>query len=523
MVRNDEWIIRKSLSEGMIEPFEQGQISKGVISYGVSSYGYDMRVDNEFKIFTNVNNTVIDPKNFEENNFVTVNTATHIVVPPNSFALAKSIERFKIPRDVIAICIGKSSYARCGILVGITPLEPCFSDDTEILTYNGWKLIKDVEIGESVLGVDSKGIASLQPVLRKQEYDYEGKLLHFDGRSVDLMVTPDHRLYVGRRNPQKNTVRWLTLKATDVFGKHNYKVSRRVVWDGDCPDYITINGDSYPSMSFMRFFGHWLGDGSAYTRNRERDGLTCNDYIIKLACFKERKLKAFETSINACGLHATRIDTGYSVSLKLLCLFLKNFGGAINKRIPRRLLQFHPKLLNELLLGLMESDGCSSTNTIKTISKQLADDIQEIAFKTGNTAIIRKETVSDMNKNRGAEDIQAKNDVYIVRIVNRHIEPKIKPEVHKTVSYIGQVYDITVPNHLVFVRRNGKACWSGNCWEGTVTIEISNTTPLPAKIYAYEGIAQVLFFKAEEVCFESYADKKGKYQGQTGITLPKVK
>jgi dCTP deaminase len=107
----------------MIDPFVQGQENKGKISYGLSSYGYDARVANEFKIFTNVDNAIVDPKNFTENSFVERQTDC-CVIPPNSFVLARTVEYFRIPRDVLVICLGKSTYARCGIIVNVTPLEP---------------------------------------------------------------------------------------------------------------------------------------------------------------------------------------------------------------------------------------------------------------------------------------------------------------------------------------------------------------------------------------------------------------
>jgi dCTP deaminase len=107
----------------MIEPFVESQVRGSAISYGVSSYGYDIRVADEFKIFTNINNTVIDPKNFDPRSFVDVKTDV-CIVPPNSFALARTIEYFRIPRDVLTICLGKSTYARCGIIVNVTPFEP---------------------------------------------------------------------------------------------------------------------------------------------------------------------------------------------------------------------------------------------------------------------------------------------------------------------------------------------------------------------------------------------------------------
>jgi len=122
-VKNDRWIRRMALEHEMINPFADRQIREGVISFGLSAYGYDLRVADEFKIFTNVNSTIVDPKHFDERSFVEFQGPV-CIVPPNSFALARSVEYFKIPRSVITICVGKSTYARCGIIVNVTPLEP---------------------------------------------------------------------------------------------------------------------------------------------------------------------------------------------------------------------------------------------------------------------------------------------------------------------------------------------------------------------------------------------------------------
>lgn len=122
MLKNDRWI-REMAGKGMIRPFDNNQVREGVISYGVSSYGYDMRVSDEFKIFANTNNAVIDPKNFNKTHLVDFKGDV-CIVPPNSYVLGRSLEYFKIPRDVLVICLGKSTYARCGIIVNVTPLEP---------------------------------------------------------------------------------------------------------------------------------------------------------------------------------------------------------------------------------------------------------------------------------------------------------------------------------------------------------------------------------------------------------------
>jgi dCTP deaminase len=122
-IKSDGWIKRMALEHKMIEPFVDSQTRTGVISYGVSSYGYDIRVADDFKVFTNVYNTVVDPKNFDPKSFVDIK-ADVCIIPPNSFALARTIEYFRIPRDVLTVCLGKSTYARCGIIVNVTPFEP---------------------------------------------------------------------------------------------------------------------------------------------------------------------------------------------------------------------------------------------------------------------------------------------------------------------------------------------------------------------------------------------------------------
>lgn len=125
-IKSDRWI-RRMAASGMIEPFEPGQVRTAgngkIISYGTSSYGYDVRCANEFKIFTNINSTIVDPKDFDSKNFVDLQQDV-CIIPPNSFALARTVEYFRIPRNVLTICLGKSTYARCGIIVNVTPLEP---------------------------------------------------------------------------------------------------------------------------------------------------------------------------------------------------------------------------------------------------------------------------------------------------------------------------------------------------------------------------------------------------------------
>jgi dCTP deaminase len=123
VIKSDRWIRQLALEQGMIKPFEERQVRSAVISYGLSSYGYDLRIADEFKIFTNINNTIVDPKAFDPRSFVDYQGPV-CIVPPNSFVLGRSVEYFKIPRNVLTLCVGKSTYARCGIITNVTPFEP---------------------------------------------------------------------------------------------------------------------------------------------------------------------------------------------------------------------------------------------------------------------------------------------------------------------------------------------------------------------------------------------------------------
>ena len=151
-IKSDRWIKRMALEQGMIEPFVESQTRAGVVSYGVSSYGYDIRVADEFKVFTNVYNTIVDPKNFDPKSFVDIK-GEHCIVPPNSFALARTIEYFRIPRDILTVCLGKSTYARCGIIVNVTPFEPEWEGHVTIEISNTTPLPAKIYANEGIAQV----------------------------------------------------------------------------------------------------------------------------------------------------------------------------------------------------------------------------------------------------------------------------------------------------------------------------------------------------------------------------------
>ncbi|QDQ39914.1 dCTP deaminase [Legionella geestiana] len=152
-IKSDSWIEKMAMEEGMISPFERNQVRDSaqgpIISYGVSSYGYDARCSREFKIFTNINSAIVDPKAFDPNSFVDVE-ADVCIIPPNSFALARTVEFFRIPRNILTICLGKSTYARCGIIVNVTPLEPEWEGHVTLEFSNTTPLPAKIYAGEGV-------------------------------------------------------------------------------------------------------------------------------------------------------------------------------------------------------------------------------------------------------------------------------------------------------------------------------------------------------------------------------------
>jgi dCTP deaminase len=151
-IKSDKWIARMAREHGMIEPFVDDQVRVGVISYGVSSYGYDVRVGNEFKVFTNVYNSVVDPKSFDPRSFVDI-VANECIIPPDSFALASTVEYFRIPRDILTVCLGKSTYARCGIIVNVTPFEPEWEGHVTIEISNTTPLPAKIYANEGIAQV----------------------------------------------------------------------------------------------------------------------------------------------------------------------------------------------------------------------------------------------------------------------------------------------------------------------------------------------------------------------------------
>lgn len=176
MLQSDRWIRKMALEQKMIEPFVDRQIRNAeggkIVSFGLSSYGYDLRVADEFKVFTNVYNSIVDPKQFQDDSFVDIK-GSFCIIPPNSFALARSVEYFRIPRNVLTLCIGKSTYARCGIIVNVTPFEPEWEGTVTLEISNTTPLPAKIYAGEGlaqVLFLEAKEVCEVSYADRKGKY-----------------------------------------------------------------------------------------------------------------------------------------------------------------------------------------------------------------------------------------------------------------------------------------------------------------------------------------------------------------
>jgi len=389
---------------GMIDPFspEQVRVADGhkIISYGTSSYGYDVRCADEFKIFTNINSTIVDPKSFDEKSFVDFKGPV-CIIPPNSFALASTVEYFRIPRSVLTVCLGKSTYARC------------FSGDTRVALVDG-----------------------TAPTLE------EMATRHAAGeRFWGYSIGPNGRLIV------------------------TYLDAPRFIGRDSLLEIELDNGErirATPDHLFMRRDGRM----AAASELRPRDAL--------MPLYRD-------------------LARGYE-------MVYQPIDGHV---YPTHRLMDEWKLRHEIYADAPATNARARRHDI---------DFDRVQFGRINLAMI---SGNQRNTDRSLHGYRNHKVAAIREIPGDH-----------------DVYCLTVPEAGNFALESG--VFVKNCgiivnvtplepeWEGHVTLEFSNTTPLPAKIYANEGVAQMLFFESDEICETSYRDRGGKYQGQRGVTLPKA-
>jgi deoxycytidine triphosphate deaminase len=385
-IKSDRWIRRMAAEHGMIEPFsaQQVRVSNGhkIVSYGTSSYGYDARCGEDFKIFTNINSTIVDPKNFDEKSFVDFKGPV-CIIPPNSFALASTVEYFRIPRNVIVATLGKSTYARC------------FAGDTRVALVDGTsptleEMAKRREAGELFWGYsiieNGRLIVSL---LDAPRFIGRDSLLEVElDNGERIRATPDH-LFMKRDGRMAAAH---TLRPNDAL-----MPLYRDLFRGYEEVYQPIDGRLYATRTLA---DEWNFRHKIY---------------------------------DVPGTHHHHSDFDRRNN--------RQFSGA-------------PAYRNHKVVAVREIAGDHDVYCL-TVPE------------AGNFAL--------------QSGVFVKNCGIIVNVT------PLEPE-----------------------------------WEGHVTLEFSNTTPLPAKIYANEGVAQMLFFESDEVCETSYKDRGGKYQGQRGVTLPKT-
>ncbi len=424
-IKSDKWIRRMAREHRMIEPFEPGQVrernSEKIVSYGTSSYGYDVRCANEFKIFTNINSTIVDPKRFDEKSFVDL-AADVCIIPPNSFALARTVEYFRIPRTVLVLCVGKSTYARC------------FRGDTRVALVDG-------------------STPTLEEMARRHESGelFWGYSIGPNGRFVVTLL--DAPRFIGRDS-------LIELELDNGSLVHA------------TPDHVFL-----------------MRDG----RMMKADSLRAGDSLMPLYRQARRGYEMVYQPINGHFLATHRLADEWNVRHGIY---------ADSPGTHRHHIDFNRRNNRPTNLERMPVSKHIRLHNAETYGDEF--DTQEFRRFPAVIKSFQGRPVQRNHKIAAVRDLSGDHDVYC----------------------------LTVPEAGNFAL--GAGVFARNCgiivnvtplepeWEGHVTLEFSNTTPLPAKIFANEGVAQVLFFESDEVCETSYQDRGGKYQAQKGVTLPKA-
>jgi dCTP deaminase len=566
-LKSDRWIRQMAREHAMIEPFEDAQVRGGTISYGVSSYGYDMRVAREFKIFTNVNNAIVDPKNFDDASFVNFEGDV-CIVPPNSFALARSVEYFRIPRNVLTLCVGKSTYARC------------FSGDTRVALADGTaptleEMARRADAGEMMwgysMGAYGRIIVSL---LEAPRFIGRDALLELELDSGEtIRCTPDHGFI--RRDGRDALAHELRP------GDSLMPLYRQLVRGYEAV-YQPINGhiDLTHRLADEWNLRNGVYDAVPGTHRRHRDGDRRNNLpwnIERMAAADHIRLhnaatygEDFDPAEHGAAIRESlawraediewREHFSHLQSERARRFWSEEVYAEARQRLVARHLENSTPARREHQAAAMRAFFSDPDNRAATgdrsraaweqASAERRDKQREIArgirLRPEITAAAVRAALQETGSIRGATRLLGCDRSVFRRfpdvIAQVHGRPGRRPRAeaplnHKVVSVKPvpgdhDVYCLSVPEAGNFALAAG--VFVRNCgiitnvtpfepeWEGFVTLEISNTTPLPARIYANEGIAQVLFFESDEPCEVSYADRKGKYQGQVGVTVPRL-
>jgi deoxycytidine triphosphate deaminase len=523
--------------QGMIEPFsaQQVRVADGhkIVSYGTSSYGYDVRCAEDFKIFTNINSTIVDPKAFDEKSFVDF-TGPVCIIPPNSFALASTVEYFRIPRSVLTVCLGKSTYARC------------FRGDTRVALVDGTsptleEMAKRHQAGEVFwgysIGENGRLIVALLDAPRFIGRDSLLEIELDSGESIH--ATPDH-LFMRRDG---RMVEAHELRPQDAL----------------MPLYRDL---------FRGYEGVYQPiDGFLYATHRLADEWNIRNGIYAEVEGTHRHHMDFDRRNNR-PTNITRMDASTHIRLHNEASYGEDFdriehGRAISASLKRRAIDpawrdefcqaqsaranqfWHSDRYQNIRDRIIEqrrnpTDLTREAHRRATIQRFAQAEIaRRIKLRPEITEERVRRALHVTGSIRGAAQVlncdrsvfRCFSDVLCdFRGTRQYRNHKVAAV--REISGDHDVYCLTVPEAGNFALESG--VFVKNCgiivnvtplepeWEGHVTLEFSNTTPLPAKIYANEGVAQMLFFESDEVCETSYRDRGGKYQGQRGVTLPKT-
>jgi deoxycytidine triphosphate deaminase len=509
-IKSDRWIRRMAAEQGMIEPFsaQQVRVADGhkIVSYGTSSYGYDVRCAEDFKIFTNINSTIVDPKKFDEKSFVDFKGPV-CIIPPNSFALASTVEYFRIPRSVLTICLGKSTYARC------------FRGDTRVALVDGTSptledMAKRHDSGEIFwgysIGENGRLIVSLLDAPRFVGRD---SLLEVELDSGECIhATPDH-LFMRRDG---RMVEAHALRPQDAL-----MPLYRDLFRGYEGVYQPIDGYLYATH---RLADEWNIRNGIY---EEVPGTHRHHLDFDRRNNKPTNIARMEASMHirlhneaSYGEDFDRVEHGRAISASLQRRAIDpRWREEFSRAQSARANQFwhsdrYPQIRNRILEQRAKDTG-ERRSTQAEIARRIRGSIRGAAEVLRCDRSVFRRFSDALTDFRGTRQYRNHKVTAVREIAGDH-----------------DVYCLTVPEAGNFALESG--VFVKNCgiivnvtplepeWEGHVTLEFSNTTPLPAKIYANEGVAQMLFFESDEVCETSYKDRGGKYQGQRGVTLPKT-
>ncbi len=531
-IKADRWIRRMAV-QGMIEPFEPGQVrevgGRRIVSYGTTSYGSDVRGAPEFKIFTNINSTIVDPKNFDPKSFVDFEGEV-CIIPPNSFALARTIEYFRIPRDVLVACLGKSTYARC------------FRGDTRVALVDGSaptleEMAVRAESGELFwgysIGQQGRLIVTMLEAPRLVGRDSLLEIELDDGSIIH--ATPDHEFLLRDA---------LMAPACALRPGDSLMPLYRSLQRGYEVVYQPINGHFFATHRLADEWNlrHRIYDDAPGTHRHHVDFDRCNNRPTNIVRMPAREHIRLHNDISY-GDEFDREEHGLSIRAALERLMQ-------DPAWARRFSELQSERAGRDAMNRRFADPAERARHGRSMSEAWARDDgrrrkaqAEVARRIKLRAEITEDVVRQALRETGSIR-EAARLLDCDRSVFRRFPDVIRQERgmgglrnHKVASIRElpgdhDVYCLTVPEAGNFALESG--VFVRNCgiivnvtplepeWEGHVTLEFSNTTPLPAKIYANEGVAQFLFFESDEACETSYKDRGGKYQGQKGVTLPKT-